>query len=249
MKLTFLSAILSVSSSLVSALDAPTPGLMVVYSRPTAADLSEEDFNKWYQTEHIPDIVKCGLSDLVLRYKNVDKKARFQYLALYRLPDSEKVNDPETMSCIPLTSQLLPGKVKGTKGGAYPDIMDMDMINYKRIQTFEGPVPHLGRALAISTAAIEPAAGTEAEFDEWYRKQHLDMFSMLDGYRRTTRFSKDTAPKQLAIHEFTTAVHPMKIGIVLGTEWSRKMLGGAKSTFDAWTFLGEHGNGTKGEAF
>jgi hypothetical protein len=221
----------------------------MAYSRPTHPELSEEDFNKWYQTEHLPAIVKCGMSDLILRYKNVDRKAKYQYLALYRLPDAENANNPDMLLCIPNESQLLPGKVKGTKGGAYLDIMDLDMVSYKRTQTFEGQIPHSGRAQAISTAAIEPAAGTEAEFDEWYRKQHLDMLSMLDGYRRSTRYAKDDAPKQLAIHEFNDASPPTKIGLVLGTEWSKKMLGGAKSTFGSWTYIGEYGNGTMGQAF
>lgn len=56
------------------------------------------------------------------------------------------------------------------------------------------------------TAANEPAAGLDKEFDEWYRKQHLDMLSMVFGYRRSTRYNllhpfpaKHTEKPQLAL--------------------------------------------------
>jgi hypothetical protein len=158
-----------------SAIATPTPGLMVVWSRPKNPDLTEEVFNQWYTTEHIHEFIKSGLTDLVLRYKNVNKTAKWPYLALYRLPDFEKVNDPDIMSSIPMTSNLLPGKVKGSKGGAYPDIMDMDMHSFKRVQTFEGQIAKKGRGKGLSVALIEPANGTDADFDDWYRRQHLDM--------------------------------------------------------------------------
>lgn len=74
----------------------------------------------------------------------------------------------------------------------------------------------VGRALCIMSAAIEPAEGGDEEFDQFYRKQHLDMrmfknpfmplpallslearhwlrspmyaVAMCDGYRKTTRY-------------------------------------------------------------
>jgi hypothetical protein len=162
-------------SAVVSAAATPTPGIMIVWSRPTHPELTDEVFNQWYSTEHIQQFVKSGLTDLVLRYKNVNKTAKWPYLALYRLPEFDKVNDPNVMISIPMTSNLLPGKVKGSKGGAYPDIMDMDMHSFKRVQTFEGQIAKKGRGKGLSTALIEPANGTDANFDDWYRRQHLDM--------------------------------------------------------------------------
>jgi hypothetical protein len=162
-------------SGVVSAADNSTAGLLVVWSRPTHPDLTDEVFNKWYTTEHIHDMVKSGLTDLVVRYKNVNRLAKYPYLAIYRLPDASKVDDPEIMVSIPMTSNLLPGKEKGSKGGAYPDIMDMDMQSYKRTQTFESQIRKTGRGKGLSTAAVEPAVGTDADFDSWYRLQHLDM--------------------------------------------------------------------------
>lgn len=75
---------------------------------------------------------------------------------------------------------------------------------------------------------------------------------MLDGYRRSTRYQKldGSTPKFLALHEFDTAAVPKEIRLVLGTEWSKKILGGAtSSSSDVWEFIAEHGKSEVGEAF
>lgn len=75
---------------------------------------------------------------------------------------------------------------------------------------------------------------------------------MLDGYRRSTRYQKleGSIPKYLAMHEFDTPAVPKDMRLVIGTEWSKKMLGGATSTnSDVWEFITEHGKGAQGEAF
>jgi hypothetical protein len=150
-----------------------TSGLLLVYSRPTHPELTESVFNEWYSDVHIHDMVKSGVTDLVLRYKNVNTTAQWPYLAVYRLPDPAKLADPAVMGSIPATSQLLPGKEKGTKGGAFKDIMAMDSKTFSRIQTFEGQIKKSGRGKGLVTSAMEP--GNEADYDDWYRHQHLDM--------------------------------------------------------------------------
>jgi hypothetical protein len=49
----------------------------------------------------------------------------------------------------------------------------------------------------------------EADFDRWYREEHLDMLHKLPGYRRSARYiigprtalAEGEPPKYLAIHE------------------------------------------------
>jgi hypothetical protein len=106
----------------------------------------------------------------------------------------------------------------------------------------------VGRGKGLTTALIEPGVGLEKDFDKWYREEHLSMLSKLSGYRRTTRYHKDDAPHELALHEYDQASVPWGIGAVLGTPWSRKQLGSAKSTqFDTWEYIMEYG--PKEEAF
>lgn len=87
------------------------------------------------------------------------------------------LSDAKVMGAIPSTSELLPGKTKGTKGGDYKDVMDMETRAYARTQTFEGQIKLAGRGKALITAAMSVQNGTEGELDDWYRKQHLDMIS------------------------------------------------------------------------
>jgi hypothetical protein len=177
MHLATLSVILGCVTVGLSAHDTagPTAGLLYVTSRPTNPELTDKDFNNWYSNEHIHDIVKSTLSNLVVRYKNVNTTAKWPYLAIYRLPDVARLRDQKVMGSIPATSKLLPGKQKGTKGGAYKDVIAMDMRAYSRSQTFEGQIPKPGRGKGLLTADMEPATGKDADLDDWYRRQHLDM--------------------------------------------------------------------------
>lgn len=58
-------------------------------------------------------------------------------------------------------------------------------------------------------------------------------------------------PKYLAMHEFDTVSVPPEMKIVLGTEWSKKVLGGVKSaSSDVWEYITEFGKaGIIGESF
>ena len=159
----------------MSASDASPGGLLYVLSKPTHPELSDIVFNDWYTNHHIRDMVNSDLTDLVVRYKNTKDTSQWPYLAIYRLPDVARLKDQKTMGSIPATSPLLPGKEEGSKGGAFKDIMAMETSTYTRIQTFEGPSKKTGRGRGLVTGAMEPANGTDADFDDWYRKQHLDM--------------------------------------------------------------------------
>jgi hypothetical protein len=86
-----------------------------------------------------------------------------------------KLQDQKVMGSIPGTSKLLPGKEKGSKGGAYRDVMKMETQAFLRVQTFEGQGAKTGRGKGLLTAFMEPANGTDAEFAPRYRHQHLDM--------------------------------------------------------------------------
>lgn len=114
------------------------------------------------------------------------------------------------------------------------------------------------RAGGIVTVFMDPEKGTDKDFDDWYRLQHLDMISMCRGYLRTTRyklmadtpFNKRDAgkelPQYLAIHEYETTDFPAdQLKVVVGTQWSKKVIGNSQ-TFDryTWGFVSE--KSTKG---
>lgn len=178
----------------------PIPGLLWAYSKPKSSFL-EADYNAWYTDHHIHHVVDAGLSNLAIRYKNVSPDAKWPYLAVFRLPDVAKLQDKKFMGSIPTTHELLPEEM------AWSDAMEVDIRPFTLLQKFEGQIPKEGtRGKALPTVMVEPSEGGEAEFDDaiqpipillrymyltdekWYRKQHLDMLSMVPGYRRSTRY-------------------------------------------------------------
>jgi hypothetical protein len=182
MRLLTVSTILAYSAATVLAAEPPS-GLLMVLSKPNHPELTEKVYNDWYSHEHIQDMVKSGLTDLVLRYKNVNSTAQYPYLAIYRLPDVRLLQDKKVMGAITPTSQKLPGKTKGSKGGAYADVLSMETRAYARIQTFEGQIEKKGRGKGLIISTQQP--GNEADYDDWYRRQHLDMLRYLTAHTLT----------------------------------------------------------------
>ena len=94
----------------------------------------------------------------------------------------------------------------------------------------------LGRAPCLATASIEPGPGNEADadFNDWYHRQHLDMLSMCTGYRRSFRYklkssTRPDCPGYIALHEFETVELPAdQVARTSETEWSTKVLRAAK---------------------
>lgn len=208
-------------------------------------------------------MVDSGLSDLAVRYKNINPDAKWKYIALYRVPDLSKLQDEKLMASIPKCSDSLPGKEPGTKGGDWPDVLENEIVAMETIQSFEGPNEVKQRGKGIVTVGMEPEQGSDQDFDDWYRKQvgggtrcksgstntfqHLDMISMCRGYNRSTRYKKldGSEPRYFAIHEYATTDFPGdQLKIVVGTEWSQKVIKGAKAFVrDQWEYISEYRTG------
>ena len=75
---------------------------------------------------------------------------------------------------------------------------------------------------------------------------------MLSRYHRSTRYQKldGSVPRYLALYESDTAVMGPEMKIILGTEWSKKIIEGAKvSNSDVWEYVSEFGKGASEELF
>ena len=214
----------------------PTPGLMFALSKPKDPKTSEEQYNRFYNEEHLPDVLtffkKAGINPaFALRYKNNDPEAKLPFLALYPLPDAQYIFSPDMQ-------QTLPEQTKESKVLGLDNIwenLDLDIRPYEKIQTFEG-YGHASksgneRGKTIVCVAMEPGEGEgqEQDLDDWYRKQHLDMMSMARNYRRTTRYKRmdDQKPRYLALHEYACRADELptqQIEQLKATEWSKKIL-------------------------
>ncbi|KAK5123158.1 hypothetical protein LTR85_003356 [Meristemomyces frigidus] len=207
----------------------PTPGLMFVGSRVLdPSKTSDATSNAFYDKEHLPDVLDHGITKVALRYKNTNAESPMPYVALYPLEDASFLQSPDLGKLVEDT--------KMSKTFNNTDIYEhihFELRGYEKIQTFEGygQADKSGkeRGQTIVCVAMEPAEGQDHEFDEWYRKQHLDMLAMCRGYRRTTRYKKldGQKPRYLALHEYACKPDELpgdQIKQVVATEWSQKII-------------------------
>ena len=119
-----------------------------------------------------------------------------------------------------------------------------------------------GPATYAILVAIEPAPGSDQDFNDWYQRQHLDMLSMCNGHVRTARFKLEQEqpstnpselsampPSYLAVHEFETldSVDHRQVQRTRETEWSRRILGKAERVeISAYKLLSAFGFGASG---
>jgi len=184
-------------------------------------------------------VLKYNVSKVAFRYKNNNQSSDRPYLALYPLGDAAYLQSPDLGKLVEDTR-----KSKTFDGDDIYNHLHFDLRPYEKIQTFEGYGHETktgdGRGQTIICVAMEPANGEDADFDEWYRKQHLDMLAMCRGYRRTTRYKRldGTTPRYLALHEYACAPSDVpgdQIKQVVSTEWSKRIIAEARA-FDRDVF-------------
>lgn len=192
-------------------------GLLFVESKILPeSGVSDDAYNSFYNNEHIPDVLKSGIqssSSVALRYKNANAQAEFPYLALYQVSDHSTLwNQAESRMSDDFMKLAAATQTSATGPLAGADVQKVAVFKprmYEKVQTFEtsdSPAREIGNT--VIAVGMEP--GDEEDFDEWYRKQHLDMLSMCKGYRRCTRYRRldvqkgdeSGAPRFLALHEY-----------------------------------------------
>lgn len=218
------------------------PALLFVTARITdPSKTTDSQFNEMYDKEHLPDVLnyKKHVTDLALRYKNSNPSSDRPYLALYPLENADFFSSGTLEQ---LTTDTRHSRTYN--GADITTFVEFGPRPYEKIQTYEGygHADETGeaRGQSLTCVAMEPAEGEDADFDAWYRKQHLDMLAMCSGYRRTTRYKRidGVAPRYLALHEWACAPGEMpaeQIKQVTSTEWSKKIIGEAK-VFDRDVF-------------
>ena len=143
------------------------PGIIWTNCKIDAPDkVSPELFKKWYETVHITEIINAKPGGVVAssRYKCMDSEREAPYLAIYSLPDLGFLQTAE-FKAVPMTNPMLP------EGGPIHKFASFDTRFYQRVQVVERPGAPKGRAPILISAALDPADGTEEDFNEWYENE------------------------------------------------------------------------------
>lgn len=121
---------------------------------------------------------------------------------------------------------------------------------YECVQTFESEGCKEGPGELLISAALQPAKGEEADFDRWYKEEHLSMLAECKGYRRSRRFELVEAstlerferrvpecPVYLSLHEFDGVNGGLDwegLQRSVETEWTKKVMGGCEMEEVGW---------------
>jgi hypothetical protein len=111
------------------------PGVLYVNSKIAATDvLDEGKYIKWYEDDHIAELMHTSGIKSALRYKSIDPAADKPYLVTYPMDDLAFTQGEEFKN-IKVHSDMLPN------GGPIYDLADMDVRYYGLIQTYDPKGP------------------------------------------------------------------------------------------------------------
>jgi len=150
------------------------PGLFLVTAHISNSVLTPAVFNKWYSEIHVRDMVNNGFATIALRYASHTANSpppdlsspSTQYLALYNVPDVNFISAPDTMSKLPLTSDMLPTKTQPVTTWS-----DWTFTYWLPVQTHEGNSTATERSKYVMVDKIEPLRGGDDALDRWYREE------------------------------------------------------------------------------
>jgi hypothetical protein len=158
----------------------PAQGLLLVMTD-IPADI-ENEFNRWYNEEHMRDMLAFPGVLSARRYRIVEGKPT--YLAMYDLQDPSVVERPEYQY------------VSGWSPLAHP--LSVSMSNryfntvrgvYKHVLTLPSPEPmDVSGARGLMLRGLDVDAEHEEEFDDWYNTEHLPNLSRVPGVFRARRY-------------------------------------------------------------
>lgn len=167
-----------------------TPGLLLAMMD-IPADI-EADFNRWYDTEHIPERLAVPGFRGARRYQAVEGSPRYQ--ALYELDSVETLEHPEYQ-------QLSQIRSEGTRR-ITPQFQNLQRGVFRQIfpeGAATSPPASVGGVLLIG---LSPPPEREEEFHAWYNLEHIPFLSAVPGVLRARRFAPvDGSKSFLAVYE------------------------------------------------
>lgn len=182
-------------------------GLMMVYAD-IPAD-KEEEFNRWYNEEHIDDVMAMPGFLNAARYVAVSGGPK--YLACYELESPGVVNSPEHKGLLANPTEWAAGMAPMVIGENYSRIVYRQIfpgeVTQEVTQSDMAPALQLGRQ--------EIPSETEDEFNEWYNTVYVPNFETVPGCIRGRRYvAVEGGPKYGTVYELQHE------NVTRGPEWT-----------------------------
>lgn len=206
----------------------PTMGLLLTMTEPPAG--MEEEFNAWYDTEHIDERLAITGFISARRWVRACKPGEGKYLATYELTSPGVLATPEYLSHIgehftPWSRRCLTRAVVSRRWAC------------AQILPGSGAPDPAAQAQLMVCANV--SAEHEAEFNRWYDEEHVPLLAKVPGVLAARRFLASAGtPRYVALYDLAgagVADHP-EFKAALKTEWTRKMLATA-TDWEMHTYL------------
>jgi hypothetical protein len=166
----------------------------------------EEEFNRWYDNTHLPDLLAVPGIVAARRYKLSGpanpKEPEAQYLAVYEV-------DSDTPDAV-VSSGVAEHRPKWVAAGRMIDCIELISSTVFRQIGKHAEAANTGKAaLLVKTACSDPAR--DAEFNRWYDDIHVPDVTSVPGVIRAQRYKLAGQPSKtepeaqyLAVYEFDT---------------------------------------------
>ncbi|TPX08012.1 uncharacterized protein E0L32_010343 [Thyridium curvatum] len=207
-------------------------GILYVQSRISRPDIVDEDtYFRWYDDDHIAEILTTGGIDSARRHFHVDRDKtdgtapQMPFLALYPMDDLAFLLS-DRFRKIRVHSDVLPGS------GLCYDLMDVDVGYYNLVMVWDQARKGKGY---LRTTRFKLAYARSNAQSRAFKGLPVDGDSSLP----------PTPPQWLTIHEFAqdaSELDPVAMGKLTQTEWTEKVWGGAKRKIvNVYRVVKEHG--------
>lgn len=201
--------------------------LLLIFTEP-GTDLPLDEYNQWYDEEHVPSKVQAPGVLSGQRYQQIDG-AKPSWAAAY---DLESVDVLQSA-----VYQKLATDQSEHEASCMARIRLLDRRVFKLIYS-AGEMPQ-GRENVVVFNSITPAASLEGDFLRWYKEEHIPMLSKVPGWIRTRQFELVSSgsssepqanwpPKLITVHEWTdgSGLESVEFKEATSTAWRAKVMEG-----------------------
>jgi hypothetical protein len=193
-----------------------TLGLLLTLTEPVPRD--EDEFNAWYDTEHLPE--RLAIPGFVSARRWADPDARpgeGRYLATYELERPEVLETPEYLAHVgdgftPWSKRVL-GRCAVFRRWACTQITP-------------GDASPAAEAIALFAAIGDVPPEHETEFNRWYDEEHLPALARVPGVLRARRFRASSGtPRYVALYDLADPDAPKSAAWRAANEtpWSQRL--------------------------
>ena len=165
---------------------------------------AEDEFDDWYDTEHIPE--RLRIKGFINGVRWIGAENPKISLAIYDLESLAVLQKPEYLAVSPAhfspwATRMLVQKCKR-----------LCRFNCNQISPGDRVAPDNAQGLLVSALNVAPEA--DAEFNEWYDKEHLPRLAALPGVLCARRFTSPGAG-----HQYVATYHLTSPEVCASAAW------------------------------